>query len=407
MAPSRLPCWSRGTRCGGSARSALPTPPTGIRTRGVGAGLCLGFALVVPWPQGAPTTLRLGAPSAALDAEFVRIAGMRELADGRVLMADEAEKRLLVGDWKSRSVRPIGREGQGPGEYERPRNLFALAADSSLLVDALAGRWLLLAGDSIVETVPSSAPAILAGARNPLGADALGFVVATRPMGLPARGRGPLMPPRRDSLHLVRIDLRTGEADTLATVAARPGRINVSGPVDAPTRVEIVTNPLSVGDQVAVFPDGWTAVARVAPYAVDWISPAGRVVRGSPLPFERHAVTEREKRAVLQRQADERGVEPREPSTVQDWPETLPPFLVGGTLPAADGSVWIRRTLRAEDIRAHYDIVTRAGALVARLELRPGEHVIATTRAWVYVVATDADGIQRVLRYPLPGLRSN
>lgn len=363
-------------------------------------------AAIVLLPQGAPT-LTLGAAEATLDAEFTRITAVRELADGRVLIVDEADKRVAVGDWKTGAVRRIGREGSGPGEYQLPRSLFALSADSTLLTDVAAGRWLLFAGDSIVQTVPASAPPVAAGARSPLGADARGLVAASRPMGMPAGGTQTVLPPRRDSTYLIRVNRRTGASDTVATMAARPGRINVTGPIERPTRVEIVMNPLSVGDQAVVLADGAIAVVRVDPFRVDWIGPDGRMVRGKPLPFERHPVTDREKRAILQRQATERGVEPRDPESVVDWPSTLPPFLVGGVLPTGDGRVWVRRTQHAGDSRLHYDVIGRNGSLAARLVLGVGEHVAGVSRTFVYTVFTDADGIQRLRRHALPVIRSN
>lgn len=396
--------------------------PSESRARLAWTNSCLVAAFVL-LPQGTPP-LTPGAPNATLDAEFTRVAAVRELPDGRVLVTDEADKRLVVGDWKTGGVRQIGREGSGPGEYQLPRSLFALAGDSTLLSDALAGRWLVLAGDSIVQTIPASAPPLVAGARVPLGADARGFVAATRPMGMPAANAPPSLPPRMDSSYLIRVNRRGGSSDTITTLAARPGRINVTGPVERPTRIEIVVNPLAVGDQAVVFPDGAIGIARVGPYRVDWFGADsvdrgqtristprggsdGRVVRGAALPFDRHPVTEREKRAILQRQATERGMEPRDPEAVPDWPATLPPFLVGGVLPAADGRMWIRRTAHAGDPRVHYDIVGRNGALVARLVLEEGVHVAGVSRTALYTVATDADGIQRLRRHALPAIRSN
>lgn len=370
--------------------------------------VCLAATVALVWhgaAQGVPL-LPLGMPTATLKAEFTSVAAVRELTDGRVLVTDAGEKRLYVADWRSGAVTALGREGSGPGEYQRPRNLFALSADSTLLVDALGGRWLLLAGDSIVTTVPVSAPPIQAGARLPLGADAQGHVVASRGIGVPS-GSAPMTMPRRDSSYLVRVHRLSGASDTIATLASRPGRISVSGPIDRATAIEIVVNPLSVGDQVVVLPDGWVAVVRVDPYRVDWIGPDGRKAQGAPLPFDRHPVTDREKRAILQRQATERGDEPRDPDSVLDWPATLPPFLTGAVLPASDGRIWIRRTSRAGDRQVLYDVVGRSGALSARLSLPDGQHVVGIGRAAVYTAETDADGIQRLRRHALPAIRSN
>jgi hypothetical protein len=61
--------------------------------------------------------VRLSAPNARLDEEFTYVGSIRELANGRVLIADEKENRLFVADFAQRQVHQIGRVGSGPGEY--------------------------------------------------------------------------------------------------------------------------------------------------------------------------------------------------------------------------------------------------------------------------------------------------
>lgn len=239
--------------------------------------LLLGVTATPLLGQRAPVVATLPPPAVALDVEFTRIAAIRELADGRTLVTDEAEKKLFVVDWNARRTRQLGREGQGPGEYALPRQLFALAGDSTLLVDATAGRWLLLHRDTIIETVAADAPAIRAGARVPRGAD---------------------------------------------------------------TR-------------------------------------------------------------VLAREAEMRGTQPRDPSAVPDWPAVLPPFRTGA-IPAADGKIWIERTLHAGAEHLRYDVVDRTGTLVARVNLGLQERIVGFGRVTVYTVLTDDDGIQRLRRHPLP-----
>lgn len=351
--------------------------------------------------QREPRAVPLPAPNAELDAEFTRVAGVRELSDGRVLVIDAAEKRLVVVDWAAGSARQLGREGQGPGEYTSLNRLLPLADDSTLLVDALAGRWLLLHRDSIVATVAAESPAIRGGARSPFGADTSGYVYASQLYG-PNVSRGGL-PTRVDSALLVRVSRGNGTVDTLAVTASAPSRINTNGtPGRAGFSVEIVRNPMAVGDQVAVFPDGWVAIARVDPYRMDWVRPNGEMVRGAALPFARHAVNEREQRAILRREADRTGRPERDPASVLDWPESLPPFLGGSLVAAPDGRLWIRRYTRADDQRTTYDIVDRRGVLVARLTMMPNEHLAGIGRASLYTVLTDDDGLQWLRRHPLP-----
>ena len=141
----------------------------------------------LPVQESGPRAVPLPAPSAVLDAEFTAVGAVRELKDGRVLVVDISDRKVFVGDWRTRAATQIGREGNGPGEYALPRALFPVSADSTLLPDPRNGRWLLLAGATIVETVPADAPAIRSGARSPLGADYAGNVFATKPRVAPAR----------------------------------------------------------------------------------------------------------------------------------------------------------------------------------------------------------------------------
>jgi hypothetical protein len=348
----------------------------------------------------AQASLRLAPPGAQLSHEFTRIAGVREVADGRVLISDGGDRSLWVADWRSNRTRRIGREGSGPGEYMSAGALLPAGGDTTLFVDATGSRYLLIAGDSIVETLAPGSPALRAGARNPLGADGTGRVLFTRGIGM-GSGRSTEMP-RLDSLLLVRVSRATGVLDTIATMRARPSRIRTQGPLDKLTAVEIVTNPLASGDLATSFQDGWVAIARVSPFLVEWIPPGGSRVSGPPLPFTPHAPTDADKRDVLRRLATQSGTEPADPASRDDWPERMPPFLPGALIPAASGDLWIRRTPVAGRAENVFDVVNRRGALTGRLTLPAAERLVAVSRSAAYTMVTDDDGIQRLRRYPVP-----
>lgn len=350
--------------------------------------------------QSASTRLiDLPPPNGTLNAEFSLAASVRELSDGRLLIVDRSEKKLLLANWSSANVTQIGRNGSGPGEYVQPSTLFALGGDSTLLPDVQNGRWLLLHGASIAATVGPDAPAIRGGARLPLGADNQGHVIASRAIG--AGSRAPALP-RRDSVLLVRVARATGRADTVEVLRARPATIKVQGPAEKPTSVSVLINPLATGESAALFPDGWIAIARLDPYRVEWITPDGKRTRGSPLPYERVPLDEREQRAFIERQAARTGGAPREPSSFPEWPAVMPPFLSTSLLIAPDGRLWIRRTPTAANPNPPYDVVDRTGELVARVRCGQDVEVIGFGAAAVYTVATDDNGIQRVQRRPLP-----
>lgn len=343
----------------------------------------------------------LPAATARLEHELTRISAVRELADGRVLVADAGDRRLYVADLARGTVRRIGREGSGPSEYASLGALLPLAGDSTLLVDAVGARYLLLRGDSIVETVPSGSPAHLAGARQPVGADASGYVLATRAMGSPPSASPGAMPPRMDSLYLVRVHRSTGNADTVAAMLARPSRISVIGPREAPTGMNVTSNPLAAGDVAVMSTDGWVAIARQYPYRVDWIRPGGALVMGPPIENGRRRLTIADKVAAMARLAASRGREPDDPDSRDDWPEFLPTFLPGALIAAADGRAWIARAPQPEG-RLVLDVVDRSGRRVGRVSVGGNERIIAVSRNAVYVVQTDDDGIQWLRRHPLP-----
>jgi hypothetical protein len=351
--------------------------------------------------QGGGPAGRLAPPTATIEQEFTRIVGVRELGPDRILVADAGEQSLLVADWSAKTARKVGRTGRGPGEYASVNAIFPLAADTTLLVDGVGSRWILLRGDSIVVTLPPDTPAIQAGLRNPQGADSLGHVVAMRVIPRPPSVGG-AGTPRSDSALLLRAELRGARVDTLTDLATRPTRVVVRGTTDADRTVSITFNPISSGDFGVTFPDGWIAVARVAPYRVDWIAPDRKITRGAPLPFERIPVTDREKQAVVDAQALRSGNAPRDPASILDWPEIIPPFLLGSMTPAADGRVWIRRTPSADRPQTVYDVVDRRGARVARFEMGAQEQLIAVGRFAAYTILTDDDGIQWLRRHPLP-----
>lgn len=359
--------------------------------------------VLVPRQATPVRTVDLPATAVALDQEFTRIAAVRELADQRVLVLDAGEKRLVVMDFRNRSVITLGREGRGPGEYTQPNALHALPADSTLLVDAIASRWLLLHGASIVQTIPPEYPGIERGARSPLGADAHGNVLATRAFIDPRRltsipESGP------DSVNLLRVARSTGRADTLGRLKARRTRIVMrsAGPVGPGTSISIVNNPLAAGEQALLLPDGWIAIARLGPYRVDWIDPQRRHLAGGALPFVSVPVDTREKRGAMQRIAAARGQPAADPDTVPDWPTTLPPFLGEALLGAPDGRLWIRRTPVSRIAGTIYDVIDRQSRLLGRVRMKEQQRVVGFGTGFVYVAESDDDGLQFLRRHPLP-----
>jgi hypothetical protein len=372
-----------------------------MRSRQVGSTLAL-FASASAFAQAAPA-LELRPPVTAME-EFTRVVSVRELADGRLLVSDRRDNRVAVLSFDGAPASPLGRTGAGPGEYRAAGALIAMPGDSTALADANNGRYLLFGGPTIGGTIAMN------GGAAKLPAIPVG-ISATHVYGYsyPEAGMGATA---ADTLALVRISRRNGATDTLARLAAQT--VSRSAPKTDPDKVTVVhisISTWSAGDQALLFDDGWIAIARVAPYTVDWLSPDGQLHRGKPIRATNPPFDETEKRFFAERQAKETGRPPLPISSRSDWPEVVTPFtsaspLLGAPAPALfagkGGRLIVRRQLSATDPQQRYDVVDRSGALVAQFVLGRREALIGAGKSHVYTVATDDDGIQRIRRYAWP-----
>jgi len=360
----------------------------------------LGGALVSLLYQ-APTARTLPPADAKLGAEFSRIVGLRELADGRVLVADLTDKRVVVADFAKNSVTEVGHVGHGPAEYASVSRLFALGGDSTLMNDVSNGRWQVFRSDKILGAFPPDHPAVRASKLAFRGSDTRGDVLATMD-GISSITGGTQAFGPSDSARLIYVSLSTGRVDTVGKI--RMPTLKMQSRVDnagKPTSVNITVSPFSVGEEPILLPDGWLAIARLDPYRVDWRSPDGRWTLGKPLPFTIQLVSAREKEAWIARRTIQIG---RAPQAVNDdaWPLMIPPFQSLPLLAGPGGAVLVARTQTATHPGNRYDIVDRTGHLTGWLDLPASERIAGVGTKSVYVVVTDDDGIQRLQRHALP-----
>ena len=359
------------------------------------------WAAVGPQAHAQPAVARpLDAAIARLNDEFTLISSIRELTDGRTLVADYRERRLLVVDWQQATSTPIGRVGDGPGEYRNVFQLHELSDDSTLLTDGSSRRWFVLSGATIVETIAAHLALNQLLGPTLSGADRFGHV-----LGLVGHHWSTPQPVRdvmsADSTLALLGHRSSARIDTIASLRGRGERwealANRRG-----TRRTIAANPLPTTDQIMLFADGWIAIALSNPYSVNWRGPQGQVVSGPALPFETAKVDEREKCAALERETRSRSNFECEPMAVHSWPAVLPPFLPGALLPLPDGRLAIARTPSASSRERFYDIVDRRGALSARVSVKPNERIIGFGARSAYVVESDENDIQRLRRHPWP-----
>jgi hypothetical protein len=212
-----------------------------------------------------------------------------------------------------------------------------------------------------------------------------------------------------DSLLLVRASIRHPGADTLDIRRAAP----VAGARrqdEQGNRLPLAVPAFAVGEEVAVAPDGWIAVARLDPLRVDWIRPDGRVVRGAPTGDAPVPLGDAEKERYLgAHTAAIRTFEAYPPSGIRDvlltryrvFPNELPPFEPGALVAGGDDLAYLQRLEPVGAQGARHDVFDRTGRRVGVLRLPADQRVVAVTERYRYVVRTDADGVQTVLRFAM------
>jgi hypothetical protein len=247
---------------------------------------------------------------------------------------------------------------------------------------------------------------------------------------------------RADSSFIARIDLRTRATDTVAWVRIPRYERNVKVDDDgALTAIATTPDPLPLIDQWTALRDGTVAIVRGRDYHVDRISPDGRVTPSAKLPFEWKRVGDTEKQALidsavtaLQHEFDEiaasraagrpgagRGAAGSTggrgggagggagggSSTLApmiaarpelgDVPDYFPPFGERAVTADADDNLWIRTT-NMVDGRPVYDVVSRGGTLIDRVQLPRYRTVAGFGAGVVYMAVADANGVVRLER---------
>jgi len=351
---------------------------------------------------------RLLNPDAKFAESFDELGALRELTGGRVLLIDRGARAVLLADFTHGTQTPIGRNGQGPGEYQYPGELVALPGDSTLISDRFNRRFLVVGPDGrLGKTIPF--PDVLSGPAEARGADPQGRIFF---QGSPFNGPDADLKTIPDSVPLLRWDRSRGALDTLTRVKIPSLNINASGGPNS-RMVMIRPQPYSLLDEWAVGWDGTIAIARVGDFHVEWWSGTGWV-SGRPIAYAPIRVTDEDKDAFLKALQNSRGrivinqggSGPRDakgppPPAAADfvWPQTKPPFVERNSFVTPEGQFWVRRTTEARDSTPSYDLFDRQGTPIGRVLLQPGRRVVGMGRGVVYVALTDEDGLQWLERY--------
>ena len=368
----------------------------------MGINYSVAVVLAIPLVLQDPAPRSLGKPTGELEETFTFASSIFELPDGRVVVTDPRENRIVIAQFGSNRVQALGRVGGGPGEFETASPIYALGGDSALMADMDARRWLFLVRDRFAGTIPADArgPAAV-GNEMVLGTDGRGGVLTRRRPVTPA---GSTTTKASDSLWIVRVSIVSGRIDTIARV--RAARVTTELTRNEKGEVmsirQSVPNPYGIEEPVAACADGWLATVRLDPYRVEWRSPSGALVRGAPIASTGVPLTAAEKRGFMARIAKTLGRPARSPDVYPEWPAQMPPVESQSRFTALcspNGHVLVNRSKTIARPEARYDVVDRRGVRTEQIALSANEHVIGFGKRTLYSVFVDDDGAQHIRRY--------
>lgn len=371
-------------------------------------------------PLGAQEPVTLGEAEAAYEESFSVVSTVREMPDGRVLVADALGQVLVRLDLDAGTADSLGRVGEGPEEYRQPDAVWPLPGGRTLLVDLGNGR------------LTELSPELEFGDTRPYAIGELGpgrELVLAIPQAVDDRGRlyfrsfgrmggGELA---SDSAYILRLDLESEVVDSV-------GRIKLPGTTTRTTgsgnnqNTSVSPIPLSAADAWGVAADGRVVIVRAGDYRVDWVGSDGDVVSGPANPYE----TVRIRRGKQEEWAHTRsetggglgislevvnnamtmtasrgGTSDDDDLDQYDWPDYAPAFY-GRPVPVdGGGRAWVRRHLEAGEA-PRYDVFDGAGERVMVVQLPPERRVVGFGDGKVYVVRMDEYGLQYLERYALP-----
>ncbi len=356
---------------------------------------------------------------------FGLLQSVRELADGRLLVADPLGGVLAAVDVVSERMDPVGREGGGPGEWRQPDGVFALPGDSTLLVDLGNARLSVLdpAGqfvrgypmamgleEALARAGGEGRPPSLASMDivQPRVTDAAGRIYYQSRGGIAAPGAAP------DSSEVRRWSRDESPPATVARLRP-PVLSSATSGGGGQVQVRMRPTPFAPQDDWAVAADGRIAVVRAEPYRVEWIGTDGRVTTGETVTYRPVRVGSEDRERWLEnltsgglsvamtvggggqsmqfRRGGGLGPAQGAGSTEDyEWPDVLPAFRAGGARVDPAGRVWVERYQGAGS-PALYDVFDARGTLAAQVRLPADHRVIGFGRDAVYAVRVDDVGL--------------
>ncbi len=294
------------------------------------------------WAQKAPTVPihPLGAVAATSTMTFQALTQLRVLSDGRVLVNDPAERRVILLDTKLAS--PIAVLDSIPGKdrtYMTGTMILPYYGDSSLVFDRNANAFVVVDPQGKLGKVltgplgtRATTPAAARGAAPPGGGAAGGaagppssillpaaanlVMTFSPPFGIlyslrkapliqypmsdvarPLAGEPDVVRKYEDSANVVSLNPTTRQSDTLFRISTGNQVIRTLRPAGG--NANTVASMFPFADEVAVMHDGTLAVFRSRDYRIEWLTSDGKTASSPRMPYDWQQMTDRLKAHIV------------------------------------------------------------------------------------------------------------
>ena len=266
--------------------------------------------------QALPPIRPLGPVLNTSTEPMASVSQVRALPGGRVLVHDNAGRRVLLYDstFKNFTVIADTTSATGNAYGSRLGGLISARGDTSLFVDPQSISMLVIDGNGkIVRTMaapqPNQVNALIGGPNGTPGVDPQGrlvFRAQIQPVfaqGRGAPGAGPagfVMPTLPESSLVMRVDLKSRKVDTVASFRIPKIMMNITRDENTGNMTMMSTvNPMPWTDDWALLADGTVAIVRGQDYRVDLVSPDGKMTTGSKLAYEWQRLSDEDKSRII------------------------------------------------------------------------------------------------------------
>jgi len=380
--------------------------------------------------QSLPPVRQLGPVLSTSVEPMAAVSQVRALAGGRVIVHDNGGRRVLMFDSTLTTFTVIADTTSATAHAYASDigGLVAARADSTIFADpVLLSMFMIDPNGKVVRTMaapqPNEAHYLIGGPFGTPGIDPQGRLVYRARVGgptkiiSPPRPGQPPAPDVPDSAMVVRFNLATRKADTVAHFVVPNLNINLARDENGHRTITTTVNPIPWTDDWALLSDGTVAIVHGQDYRVDFFGADGKMAPTQKLAFDWQRLTDADKSMIvdsarkavatqdsIQRAKDfpnDSGKPVPRPrpipegtmsnaapgtsaparagsstrvtafSALNEMPDYRPPFRQAAARGDADGNLWIRTSKMVND-GAVYDVINKNGVLVDRIQVPPG-----------------------------------